>query len=394
VPKYMSDIFDRSHQILSSNISWLLYSDIRIKSGPDNGAMYGWKNVDTATYPFIYNEIVGYSMTAFSWIYSELGQVAALDAAKDASYWIIKNIKRYGNLLPAGRKVVNTFNQKGDLSNLIYAFDNGIIMVGLLNLHKLTGDLRFLNYAESVAKAIIERFYDGSSIVAVVDRNFKPIVSNQDKEIKWSMVSGPYHSKLALGLLDLADLTGEELYRKVSHSICGSLKSLQRPDGRFVTNPDTSITYLHPHLYACEGLIFSGLKDCNRDYLAMGLDCLRWAVETMRSNNGVLPRSTLETNVDQSDCISQLLRLLVLCRPKLVEESDFLELSLLDKVVEKLHLRLLDYYISFGYDQGAIRYQISMESACSWCTMFSMQALRLWEMRNEFKTSTWIEYFI
>ena len=389
----MNDIFDRSHQIFSCNIRWLLYSNIRIKSGPDRGAMYGWKNIDTATYPFIYNEIVGYSITAFSWIYSELGRVAALDAAKDASCWIIKNIDRYGNLLPAGRKEADTFNQKGDLSNLIYAFDNGIIMVGLLNLHKLTGDLRFLNYAEDMAKVIIETFYEGSRVIAVVDQNFKPIVSNQDKEIKWSMVPGAYHSKLALGLLDLADLTGEDLYRKVSHSICSSLKTWQRPDGRFITNPDTHITYLHPHLYACEGLIFSGLKDCKRDYLTMGLDGLKWAVKTMLSNGGVLPRSTLERNVDQSDCISQLLRLLILCRPQLVEEIDFREQSL-DKVIEKLHLRLLDFYIPFGYDKGAMKYQISMESACSWCTMFSMQALGFWKRRKEFERMTWIDYFI
>ena len=154
----MSATFDRSQQIFCSNIRWLLYSKIRIKNGPDRGAMYGWKNLNPTSYPFIYNEIVGYSITAFSWIYSELGQVAALDAAKDASYWIIKNIGRYGNLLPAGRKEEAAFNQKGDLSNLIYAFDNGMIMVGLLNLHKLTGNPRFLNYAEAIAKAIIEKF--------------------------------------------------------------------------------------------------------------------------------------------------------------------------------------------------------------------------------------------
>ena len=257
----MRNISDRSHQIFSSNIRWLLYSDIRIKNGPDRGAMYGWKNLNSTSYPFIYNEIVGYSITAFSWIYSELGQVAAIDAAKNASHWVIKNIEHYGNLLPAGRKEVRTFTQKGDLSNLIYAFDNGMIVVGLLNLYKLTEELRFLNHAEAIAKAIIERFFEGSRMRAVVDRNFKSIVSNQDKEIKWSMVPGAYHAKLALGLLELADLAGEDLYRKVSYSICNSLKTWQRSDGRFITNPDTAITYLHPHLYACEGLIFSGLKD-------------------------------------------------------------------------------------------------------------------------------------
>jgi hypothetical protein len=391
----MSNTFDRSHRIFSSTLSWLLDSNIRIKSGPDRGAMYGWKDIQTATSPFIYNEIVGYSITAFSWIYSELGQVAALDAAKAASHWIIENIERYGNLLPVGRKEVGTFSQKGDLSNLIYAFDNGMIMVGLLNLHKLTEDLRFLNYAKAIAKAIIKRFYEGSKMSAVVDRNFKSIISNQDEELKWSMVPGAYHAKLALGLLELADLTGEDLYRKVSYSICNSLKTWQRSDGRFITNPDTAITYLHPHLYACEGLIFSGLRDCKRDYLTMGLNGLKWATKIMLSNGGILPRSTLDKNVDQSDCISQLLRLLILCRHHLVEEIDFRERSLLDKVIEKLHLRLLDFYIPFGNDKGAMKYQISMESACSWCTMFSMQALGLWNRRRKgHDKGTWINFYI
>jgi Glycosyl hydrolase family 47 len=389
-----NDIFRRSEEIFYSNIGWLLYSNIRIKSGPDRGAMYGWKNLDPPSYPSIYNEIVGYSMTAFSWIYSELGQVVALDAAKDASYWIIKNIERYGNLLPAGRKEVDTSSHKGDLSNLIYAFDNGMIMIGLLNLHKLTEDLRFLNYAEAIAKAMIERFYEGSRMRAVVYRNSKSMVSNQDKEIKWSMIPGAYHAKLALGLLELADLTGEDLYRKVSRSICNSLKTNQRSDGSFITNRDTGRTYLHPHLYACEGLIFSGLKDCNRDYLNMGLNGIKWAIKIMLSNGGLLPRSTLEKDVDQSDCVSQLLRLLILCRRQLVEEIGFGEQSL-DKVIEKLHSRLLDFNIQLGHDKGATRYQIGMASACSWCTMFSMQALGLWNKRRKgYKKMPWINFYI
>jgi hypothetical protein len=45
-----------------------------IMTEPDRGAMYGWKNLNPTSYPFIYNELVGYSITAFSWNYSELGQ--------------------------------------------------------------------------------------------------------------------------------------------------------------------------------------------------------------------------------------------------------------------------------------------------------------------------------
>jgi hypothetical protein len=389
----MNNKSDISNEIFHSNVKWLLHSGIRIKNGPDRGAMYGWKNLNSGTYPFIYNEIVGYSITAFSWIYSELGEEAALSAAKDASYWIMKNLEHYGYLLPAGRKEIDTFNEKGDLANLIYAFDNGMIVTGLLNLHKLTADLELLNSAEAIAQAVIKRFYVRSNMVAVLDRNFKPISSSKE-EVKWSMVSGSYHCKLALGLLDLSDLTDNNLYRKVSHSICDSLGCLQTTEGRFITNPRKGVTYLHPHLYTCEGLIYSGMKDHNEDYYRKGLNGLKWAIKSMLNNGGILPRSTLETGVDQSDCISQLLRLTILCRTRLLEETEFCENFLLDEVIEKLHVRLLDFYISLEEDKGAMKYQLDLDSACSWCTMFSSQALGIWKKRNEFKRPTWVNFYI
>ena len=395
-----NNIFRRSEETFLNNVRWLLYSDIRIRTGPNKGAMYGWKNLYSNSYPFIYNEIVGYSITAFSWIYSELGEIAALKAAKDGSEWIMKNMEFYGNLLPAGRKEIDSFKQKGELSNLIYSFDNGMIMVGLLNLYKYTRMPKLLNSAEAIARDIIERFYDGSKIIAVVDRNFQPIYNHRDEkktgtEIKWSMVPGAYHCKLALGLLDLADLTNNNLYRRISHSLCDFFGHLQTSDGRFINEHESEITYLHPHLYACEGLIYSGLKDSIEDYCNKGLNGVRWAVRAMLSNGGVLPRSTLEKNIDQSDCLSQLLRLIILCRPRLLEERECYEDSSLDKVINKLHLRLLDFCIPSGYDKGAMKYQISLESACSWCTMFSMQALGIWKRRRKgSERLSWLDFYI
>ena len=179
-----------SDEIFRGNVKWLLDSGIRIKEGPDRGAMYGWKDLKSGAYPFVYNEITGYSITAFAWIYSELGEDAALGAAKDASYWIVKNMDCYGYLLPAGKSVIDTFNEKGDLTDLVYAFDNGVIMTGLLNLYKLTANPKLLATAEAIAQAIIKRFYVRSRIVAVLDRNFRSITRSEN--IKWSRVSGPY----------------------------------------------------------------------------------------------------------------------------------------------------------------------------------------------------------
>lgn len=158
-------------EVLKDNVEWLLDSGIRIRNGPKKGAMYGWKNLNPPSYPFIYNEITGYAITAFLYIYSELGEPEALQAAKDSANWMVKNIRSSSSyLLLAGSIETHNFNQKGDLSNQIYAFDNGMVIIGLLNLYKVINDTNLLKYAEKMAKSLIERFFDGSKLIAVLDR--------------------------------------------------------------------------------------------------------------------------------------------------------------------------------------------------------------------------------
>ena len=390
----MDDKLSKSNQIFYDNLRWLLCSDIRIKNGSDRGAVYGWKNLNPPVYPFIYNEITGYAITSFSWIYSEFSEPAALQAAKESSEWIIKNMQSY--LLVAGRTKIDNFDEKGDLSNQIYAFDNGMIMIGLLNLYKITTDPNLLMVAEHMAKVLIERFFDGSKLTALLDNSYKPIINNysgRNYSTKWSTLSGGYHCKLSLGLLELSMLTNNRFYAEVSNSLCNFAKTLQKPDGRFTTNPDSEISYLHPHLYACEGLIYAGIKQSNEDYYTSGLKGIKWAMKQINSTTGGLPRDSADKSVEQSDCISQLLRLLILCRSRLsVKKSS--SNYLVDALIDRLHSRLLDFYIPVGQDKGGMRYQLALESACSWCTMFSMQALRLWSKRNDLEKVIWIDYYI
>src|ERR687884_1202796 len=167
-------------QVFKDNVEWLLRSGIRIKNGLKKGAMYGWKNLNPPSYPFTYNEITGYAITSFLYKYSELGEPEALEAAKDSANWIVKNIRSSSSsyLLPAGSIETHNFNQKGDLSNQIYAFDNGMVIIGLLNLYKVINDTNLLKYAEKMAKSLIERFFDGSKLIAVLDRLYRPITNN------------------------------------------------------------------------------------------------------------------------------------------------------------------------------------------------------------------------
>ena len=66
-------------------------------------------------------------------------------------------------------------------------------------------------------------------------------------------------------------------------------------------------------------------------------------------------------------------------------------------MIKKLHERILEFCIISGNDdRGGVKYQFGLDTACSWCTMFCMQALRLWQKRtagdpdNDVK---WIDYF-
>ena len=145
-------------------------------------------------------------------------------------------------LLTAGRARIDNFNKKGDLSSRLYAFDNGIIITGLLNLYKLTADPNLLMAAENMAKALIDRFFDGSRLIAVLDKSNKLVTDTEDGgSVKWSTISGPFHSKLSLCLLDLSRLTNNPYYNQVSNSICDYAKKLQKSNGRFITTPSTHL---------------------------------------------------------------------------------------------------------------------------------------------------------
>jgi hypothetical protein len=380
------NVFLKSNKILHDNITWLLTSDIRINNGKNKGALYGWKNLSPPSFPFIYSEITGYAITYFSWITFEFGNPAALGAANDSYNWIAKNIRSH--LVVA--KPPGAQNQPNQLSDVYYSFDNGMIIIGLLNLHKITQDANILKFAEKMTQALIERFFDGEKLIPRLDKSFNPMMSeNDDGIVKWSTISGAYHSKLSIGLLELSRLTNNPTYSEVSNSICDYALKLQGSKGQFITNPGSDIVYLHPHLYACEGLVFSGLKQSNENQYEAGLEGLKWAVDELVVNNAcALFRNTKKGSVEQSDCTAQLLRLLVLCRNSLTNFSD----SNLNNIIDRLHSRLLEFYIPVGEGQGAMKYQLGLDTACSWCTMFSTQALNLWKNKNS--APTWIDYFV
>ena len=378
-----------SNEIIENNINWLLYSDVRIKQGEDRGAMYGWKDLTTSSYPFIYSEIVGYAITCFSWIHTEKSNYYALNGAHESSKWILKNMK--SDLLVAGKlNKYNAFDLKGDIFDQIYSFDNGMILSGLLNLYNIDKDPEDLQAAIRIADALIANFFDKTKMIAILDSSFNPTSYGKGK---WSTMSGSYHAKIAMGLLKLFKIKKKSIYKDVSISICDFALMMQEPDGRFRTNDEHDLTYVHPHLYSCEGLLYAGLELQNSRYVESCLKGLEWAIKQMEMNNGSLPRSTKE-DIEQSDCMAQLLRLLIICYFELEKRGN----PLLSTMIEKLKTGLLGLYVFDDENKsGGFKYQKSTNQICTWCTMFAAQAFsyyKLIEKKNNYLMRDLMEYYI
>jgi len=176
-------VIKRSEGVLHCNVEWLLNSGINIKNGDDKGALYGWKSLDPPFYPFVYSEITGYAISCFLWIYSHFGRSDALDAAKVAAEWIIKNMNSEF-LLVAGYRKQENLVEKGYLSSQIYLFDNAMIFTGLLNLYKINREKSLLRLACKMADSLINCFFKGSLIsLALVDKFYRPTASAEKKMV-------------------------------------------------------------------------------------------------------------------------------------------------------------------------------------------------------------------
>jgi len=358
---------------------WLLNSNIRLKAGENCGGFYGWKNMladnELSKYPFIYNEIIGYSFSIFSYMYSESKKGEHLNAMKESFEYIKKNITK-NNLLNAGKRIDTRFKEKGDIEKQIYSFDNGMIIAGLINYYKITKYQEVYEIALKMADSLIKNFFKNHKIChALLDINLNPTSYSMEK---WSSTIGSFHAKVGIGYSDLFDITGNKEYLRICYGLSELAINMQEPEGSFLNNQDNrNDIFLHPHLYACEGLTYIGSSLNDRRLFNAGLKGIEWAISTITDTGGV-PRSKVQL-IDQADCTSQLLRLLLLYDDALNYYSK-ISFEKIEKSIELLYNRIIKFFIQ---SEGAVKYNDSSEFACTWCSMFSLQALILLAKRNK-----------
>jgi len=359
-------------------INWLSNSGIQNTSlDPEvHGSFSSWYEQDTRTYPFGYSEITGYLVTFMCYLWDRTQNRQYLQRAIMAGDWLLRTTHE-----PKGgfRCLIPLHPSQFDFKrNQVYAFDNGIIVNGLTHLYRATKQEKYLASAVTAADWLVYSAQKTSGAFHPIYQLDEERFFESDKE--WSMCSGSYHAKIAIGLLNLYDLTGKEKYLNGATGVCDFALQTQEKTGRFITFPWRGGTNAHPHCYTAEALWSAGSYLQRADYLKASAHGVKWLLD-MQSMGGYIPRlykDGVPVYSERVDAICQTLRLGILHLagrdiPKKYRRG-----------IEKLLALILKYQVDDedpsvegGFYFGRSSSGRKIPHVNSWVTAFAIQALQV-----------------
>lgn len=358
---------------------WLTDSGVQVVSpNPDHaGGFVSWYEQDTGEMPYVYSEITGYLATMMSFMHDLSGEARYLNAAVKAAEWLNRTAHTSGSFRCLFPLRPSRFDYK---HQQLYAFDTGVILNGLCEVIRLTGRSDLLASARRAGDWLIESAQlPNGGFQAVFDLSEGRYLLN---DAEWSLCPGSYHTKVAIGLLNLASLTGETRYRDAAVRVCDFALSFQQPDGRFVSFPSEGGTNAHAHAYSAEGLWVAGSLLERDDYLQSSVRATEWLLR-WQSPEGLVPRhfhNGVPTYNERVDILAQALRLgaIHLAQGRL-DPALGERLAPLAEVVTRNQVRAGDSRSLGGFHFGRLSDGKPMPHVNVWVSAFAIQALHLYQ---------------
>ncbi len=360
---------------------WLSISGIQ----SELGGFYAWYNLKEKTYSYIYSEITGYAITTLLFLYNiSKDNVLILNAEKAANWIIESSMHSCGGvrtrLYRNDESEDKLYSFSGDK---IFSFDTGMVLYGMINLYKLTGNRRYLKASKMLGDFLIDRMQNkNGSLGAIYDYKSGEIINSPDK---WSMQAGAFHAKVSLGLVDLFEVTQNGKYQDAAIKLCEYVISTQEKSGRFITDNVFQTTNIHPHCYSAEGLLYTGASFGISSFLESAERATAWTFKNVSAKgiNELYNQSTGKINEFQRcDIVAQVLRLGIIFS--------------LNHKIDTLKSILLEYqYLGEEREQrGGFLFAKTGYDVNSWCTMFAIQALALAEQKAPVLDKKRLSFFV
>jgi uncharacterized protein YyaL (SSP411 family) len=356
---------------------WLFNSGIYILKLEDQnyGALYSHYSVGSRHHELVYAEATGYGLSLLKYLAGKPSTAPLAEFAKASGNWLVRWAERHHGIIAMGLS-------RGQEIREAYAFDNGVCCKGLLDLFTLTGDERYLKCAERIADWLVtQALNEDGSVKPVLDLDSGRFV--EDRRM-WYKVSGSFHAKIAMPLLQLFLINKDRRFRDAAVRIYEWAMGQQQGNGNFPANKMLRATYLHFHCYTVEALLYAYAFERSQRYIDAAERAVNWALRLQRTDSA-LPRwygrrLMRETANDVQAQIVRILSLMNMLRPRRgLEEASrkaadsLVKLQRLDK----------EETTRGGFIGGSIRKygfipRKSLEIS-SWAAMFAIQALHFME---------------
>ncbi|MBI2547520.1 MAG: hypothetical protein HYW23_03680 [Candidatus Aenigmarchaeota archaeon] len=369
--------------------NWMLNSGIQNISENKlfRGGFNSWFDTEKKYYPFIYSEITGYGITTLLFLNSMYKKSVLVSRAKLAADWIIANALNESGGVKT-RLYYDSGNEDKQYSfnnGMIYAFDSGMILTGLVNLYNETRDSKYLEASKRIADFLVDCMISKEGhIFPMYNPSEKTTAVTYDK---WSTQFGSFHSKIFIGLLKLSEAIKSDKYADAVSKSLKNIFDFQRNDGRFITDTKTGKTHLHPHLYSAEGLLYAGIKTNDQKLIDKSANAIKWLMDN-QPHDFSIPQVFLKDGFikyERYDVVSQFVRL----------GSFFIQNNYIDidyqKNIDTAAKKLLSMQNTNGQQNGGFFYGFDetgkmLQHLNSWCTMFAVQAMDFYHKLKNNKT--------
>ena len=360
---------------------WLLTSGIYVldKNDPNYGGVYSYYNWNTKSYELVYSEGTGYAISMLKYLHSFSKDEALTELATASGDWLGRVCERNGGVIAMGM-------QDGRDVREAYAFDNGICCKGLLDLYALTGNRKYLEYAERVADWLVDRALNENGSVKPV-LNVESGTFYEDESI-WYKVGGSFHSKIGMSLLQLHSINRSGKLRNAAMKMCGWALGQQEPDGSFCANRARKSVNLHFHCYTVEALLYAYASQKSRELLGAVDRAVEWLARAQEADGGfwLWRHESMWKRRKASYVVAQAVRIFLTMhalnrRDELVEAARKAAGFLVSMQVTGGDRRTAGGF----FEEGIPRYALAARQGrrvTSWATMFAIHALSLLENRE------------
>ncbi len=361
---------------------WILNSGIQNLKGDQKGGFNSWYDLEQKKYEFLYSEITGYAITMLLYLNKISPNKVFVDRGKLAADWLLsKAIHPVGGVRTRHYyDLENAHPGYSFESEILYAFDNGIVAFGLANLYDETKEKKYLDAAEGIMQFLMRKMQKpNGEFYASYDAKSENL---GDDDSKWSTQSGSYHAKISLPLVKLFELTRKQEYKDSAIKVCEASLKVQEKDGRFVTYRTEKDTHIHPHCYSAEGLLYAGIKLDKPKFIESAARAADWVLQNLNDDGSILclysnHRKGFVT-YERSDTLAQTLRL-----ASILAARNMLKTKISSK---KLSERVGFFHKKDGIQKGGFYYGWQegkyLAYLNSWCTMFALQALQEYDDKS------------